>query len=200
MRSPRKRSYSRSSSRSYRRHRRSPSYDRHGHRHSRDRYDSYERHHRHRSPHGSRRGGISNPPPDHPEANPGNNIYINNLSIETKEDELREIFSKYGTIKDMRIIKDPFTQESRGFGFVTYEKVEDAGEAIKNLDKTELQGKVIRVEKARRSKPHEPTPGSYNGPLAASSKYRNSYHRRRRTPSPLARSRRDRSISNSQNR
>ncbi|CAG9325161.1 unnamed protein product [Blepharisma stoltei] len=192
MRSPRKRSYSRSSSYE-RRHRRSSSRDhsysrhRHRHRHSRDRYDDYDRsyHRRHRSP--PRHGGISNPPPGHPDANPGNNIYISNLASETTENDLKELFSNLGTILDMRIIKDPFTKESRRFGFVTFENMEDAEEAIKTKDKSELQGKTIRVERARRSKPHVPTPGAYCGPEGASSKYRNSSsHRSRRSPSPLA--------------
>ena len=183
-----RRSYSRSSSYE-RRKRRSSSHDRH-----RRRSDRYDR--KYRSPHRNspRNGGISNPPPDHPEANEGNNIYVANLSPETKESELKEIFGKYGSIKDVRIVRDPFTKESRCFGFVTYENPESASEATKALNDSEVNGRKIRAERARRSKPHEPTPGSYCGPAGASSKYRlASKYRRRSPPSPVSRTRRSRS-------
>ena len=183
-----RRSYSRSSSYE-RRKRRSSSHDRHRHRH--DRYERKYRSPQRRSP---RNGGISNPPPDHPEANEGNNIYVANLSSETKESDLKEIFGRYGGIKDVRIVRDPFTKESRGFGFVTFENSESANEAVKELNDSDLKGRKIRTERARRSKPHEPTPGSYCGPAGASSKYRiASRYRRRSPPSPVSHSRRSRS-------
>jgi transformer-2 protein len=175
-----RRSYSRSSS-NERRKKRSPSYERHRHRH--DRHDR-----KYRSPRRSpRNGGISNPPPDHPEANEGNNVYIANLSPETKESELKDLFGKHGSIKDVRIVRDPFTKESRGFGFVTFENSDNATEAVKEINDTEVNGRKIRAEKARRSKPHQPTPGSYCGPAGASSKYRlASKYRRRSPPSPIS--------------
>lgn len=180
-----RRSYSRSSS--YDRHkRRSSSRDRHRHRYDR----KYRSPHRH-SPYN---GGISNPPPEHPEANEGNNIYVANLSQDTKESELNETFGKYGAIKEVKIVRDPFTKESRGFGFVTFENPENATDAIKELNDSELSGRKIRAERARRSRPHEATPGNYCGPAGASSKYRiSSKYRRRSPPSPISRSRRSRS-------
>ena len=183
-----RRSYSRSSS-TERYKRRSSSRERHRHRH-----DHHDRKYRSPPRHSSHSGGISNPPPDHPEANEGNNIYVANLSQDTKEGELKEIFGRYGSIKEVKIVRDPFTKESRGFGFVTFDNPESAGDAVKELNDSELNGRKMRAERARRSKPHEPTPGSYCGPAGASSKYRlASKYRRRSPPSPISRSRRSRS-------
>lgn len=157
---------------------------------SRDRsYRRSRRYSRSRSP---RNGGISNPPPDHPDANIGNNVYVSNLSIDTKESELKAHFSGFGAIKDVRIVRDPITKDSRGFGFVTFESPEGASAAIKELNDKELDRRRLKVEIARRSRPHEPTPGSYCGPAGASSKYRHTARYRRRSPSPVY-SRRSRS-------
>ena len=184
MSSPRYRSNSRSSSYS-RRKRRSPSYDRHD---SHDRYERSDRHdrrhrherHRDRSPRRSPRRGIPNPPKGHPDFNPGNNLYVSNLQLDITEDNLKDAFCKFGEIMDARIVRDPISKDSRRFGFVTFNEVADAEEAIKGMDGYELNGNCIRVEKARRSKPHDATPGSYYGPAGASSKYKS---RRRRSPS-----------------
>mmetsp|Transcript_4344 Transcript_4344/g.4111 ORF Transcript_4344/g.4111 Transcript_4344/m.4111 type:complete len:109 (+) Transcript_4344:386-712(+) len=54
-------------------------------------------------------------------------------------------------------------RESRGFGFVTFQKSEDAKDAIYYMDKTKIDGKEIRVEISRRAKAREPTPGRYLG-------------------------------------
>ncbi|TFY74590.1 hypothetical protein EWM64_g9422 [Hericium alpestre] len=59
---------------------------------------------------------------------------------------------------------DPHTRESRGFGFVTMETGEEADAAITALNATELMGKAMNVEKARRGRARTPTPGRYYGP------------------------------------
>jgi len=181
MKSPRRHSYSHSRSPD-RRHRRSSSYDRYENRHRRD-----DR--RQRSP----KGGVSNPPAEHPDSNPGNNLYISNLSRSTDESILRTAFERYGSLSDIRVVKDPNTKQSRGFGFVTFKLSSDADEAVRQMDKAELQGKEIKVEKARRCRPHDPKPGEYCGPLGASSKYRMTTQGRRRSPSPLRHRSRSRS-------
>lgn len=189
---------------------RSRSYDRFRRSHSRDREDrrdrdydrryrrspprDRERYRRRNSPPQSPRnkdkdaGGLSNPPPEHPDSNPGNNLYVSQISPDTREQDLKDHFSKFGELQDVRIVNDPHTRESRGFGFVTFEDPQAAEEAVKAMDGELILGKNIRVEKARRCKPHEPTPGSYCGPAGASSK--NRFSRRRRSPSPLYNNRR----------
>lgn len=59
---------------------------------------------------------------------------------------------------------DPHSRESRGFGFVTMESAEEADAAITALNATDLMGKVLNVEKARRGRARTPTPGRYYGP------------------------------------
>ncbi|ETK84034.1 hypothetical protein L917_10749 [Phytophthora nicotianae] len=59
----------------------------------------------------------------------------------------------------------------RGFGFVTFEDVRDAEDAVKELNNQEVQGRKIRVEHAKRKRGHEKTPGQYLGPRLASAKY-----------------------------
>jgi len=95
---------------------------------------------------------------------------------------------KYGKIVDLNIVRDPFTKESRGFGFITYDNSKSATESIEALNKTELDGRNIIVEFSKRTRPHKPTPGVYLGPAIASSRRRSSsregkYSRRNRSRS-----------------
>ncbi|CAH0481385.1 unnamed protein product [Peronospora belbahrii] len=114
-------------------------------------------------------------------ANPGNNLYVANLATRTSQSELQELFEKYGRVNKCQVIVDPVTRESRGFGFVTYEDVRDAEDAVKELNDQEVQGRKIRVEHAKRKRGHEKTPGQYLGPKLASAKYggRNRHNRDR---------------------
>jgi len=95
--------------------------------------------------------------------NRGNNLYIAGLSIRTTERELERKFEKYGKVLDCRLVLDPRTKESRGFGFVTMETSEQATDAVRGLDRAEVDGRVISVEKAKRNRPRTPTPGQYLG-------------------------------------
>jgi RNA recognition motif-containing protein len=61
-------------------------------------------------------------------------------------------------------MRDPHTKESRGFAFVMMETGEEADACIANLNATELLGRTINVEKARRGRARTPTPGQYHGP------------------------------------
>jgi transformer-2 protein len=118
---------------------------------------------------------------------------VSSLSTSTKECDLSLLFEKYGALREVKVVVDPYTKESRGFGFVTYESMEDADEALRKLDKAELNGKTITVQKAKRARPHSSTPGGYCGPPGASSKYRSD---NRRSPSPRRHHRSSGSYSN----
>lgn len=61
-------------------------------------------------------------------------------------------------------MRDPHTNDHRGFAFVTMEHYEDADRAIEALNGLELEGRAIRVERAKRGRPRTPTPGRYYGP------------------------------------
>jgi transformer-2 protein len=86
------------------------------------------------------------------------------LSRRIKDDEIREKFSKVGKVVDINVIRDPFTQDTRGFGFVTMESSKEAQAATELLNKTELDHRQVTVEFSKRSRPHESTPGIYLGP------------------------------------
>lgn len=61
-------------------------------------------------------------------------------------------------------MRDPHTKEARGFGFVTFEQVDDAAKAVEELNGRELLGRAITVQVARRARARAPTPGQYLGP------------------------------------
>ena len=80
------------------------------------------------------------------------NIYVGNLSPEVKEDDLNELFSQHGKVSSAKIIRDMFTQESRGFGFVEMPGQAEAMKAIETLNTFELKGKKLVVNEARPQK------------------------------------------------
>jgi RNA recognition motif-containing protein len=77
------------------------------------------------------------------------NIYVGNLSFDTNEDELRDLFAAYGAVESAKIISDHFTGRSRGFGFVEMTEREDGMKAIEELDSREFGGRSLRVNEAR---------------------------------------------------
>jgi RNA recognition motif-containing protein len=83
------------------------------------------------------------------------NIYVGSLTYDVTEDEIRDVFSPYGEISSISIIKDKFSGKSKGFGFVEMPKQEEAEEAIKCLDESEMKGRNIKVNEA---KPREERP------------------------------------------
>lgn len=77
------------------------------------------------------------------------NIYVGNLNWHTTEAELQELFEPHGQITTVTIIKDKFTGESRGFGFIEMSSDEEGGAAIAALNGTELAGRTLKVNIAR---------------------------------------------------
>nr|QMX85233.1 serine/arginine-rich protein RS2Z32 [Dimocarpus longan] len=116
--------------------------------------------------------------------NPGNNLYVTGLSPRITKRELEKHFSTEGKVIDVHLVVDPWTRESRGFGFVTMASLEEANGCIKNLDRSVLEGRVITVEKARRCRGRTPTPGRYLGLRTIRVRRRSrSYSPSRRSPS-----------------
>ena len=77
------------------------------------------------------------------------NIYVGNLSRETTEDDLRQAFEAFGQVESTNVIKDRFSGESRGFGFVEMPSKDEAQAAIEEMNGKELQGSAINVNEAR---------------------------------------------------
>jgi RNA recognition motif-containing protein len=77
------------------------------------------------------------------------NIYVGNLSNDVTEEDLMNLFSPFGQVKEAKVIRDMFSQDSRGFGFVEMPGQTEAQNAIKDLNNQNLKGKNIVVNEAR---------------------------------------------------
>lgn len=77
------------------------------------------------------------------------NIYVGNLPREATEADLREAFQAFGQVTAVTIIKDKFSGESRGFGFVEMPSKAEAQSAIAGLNGKELKGRILAVNEAR---------------------------------------------------
>jgi len=77
------------------------------------------------------------------------NIYVGNLSPEVKEEDLLNLFSNYGQVKEVKIIRDMFSQQSKGFGFIEMPGQAEAQNAISQLNTQDLMGKKLVVNEAR---------------------------------------------------
>lgn len=76
-------------------------------------------------------------------------LYVGNLSYQTTEDELRELFAEAGTVAAVELIKDRDTGASKGFAFVTMGSAEDAEKATQMINGKSLGSREIRVSPAR---------------------------------------------------
>ena len=77
------------------------------------------------------------------------NIFVGNLSFNTNEDELRQIFEAYGQVDRVSILTDRDTGRSRGFGFVEMTSDDDGEKAIAALNGSQFGGRTINVNEAR---------------------------------------------------
>jgi RNA recognition motif-containing protein len=90
------------------------------------------------------------------------NIYVGNLSRDLSESELREAFAAYGDVSSAAIIKDKFTGDSRGFGFVEMPNKDEADKAISSLNGKDMKGRNITVNEAR-PRTDRPRGGGFGG-------------------------------------
>jgi RNA recognition motif-containing protein len=80
------------------------------------------------------------------------NLYVGNVSFKVTDDDLKTNFTEAGEVVSASIIKDKFTGQSKGFGFVEMKTEEGATEAIKKFNGGMLDGKAITVNEARPKK------------------------------------------------
>jgi RNA recognition motif-containing protein len=80
------------------------------------------------------------------------NLYVGNVSFKVTDEDLKTNFSEAGEVVSATIIKDKFTGQSKGFGFVEMKTEEGAAEAIKKFNGGMLDGKAITVNEARPKK------------------------------------------------
>jgi RNA recognition motif-containing protein len=77
------------------------------------------------------------------------NIYVGNLSYQVTDADLRAAFETFGEVSSATVIKDKYTYQSKGFGFVEMSRQADAEAAIKALNSTDLKGRSLAVNMAR---------------------------------------------------
>lgn len=85
-------------------------------------------------------------------------LFVGNLSWKSSEDDLKNLFSKFGGVASVRIIVDQYTGKSKGFGFVEMEDADGAAKAIAELNETPFMDRNIRVSAALERQ--ERAPGS----------------------------------------
>jgi RNA recognition motif-containing protein len=91
------------------------------------------------------------------------NIYVGNLSREVTEGDLREAFEAFGEVTSAKIIKDKYSGESRGFGFVEMTSKTDGESAITGLKEKQLKGRTLNVNEARPRTESRGGRGGYGG-------------------------------------
>jgi len=73
-------------------------------------------------------------------------LYVGNLNFDANEDQVRELFSSFGEVQEVKIVMDRFSGRSRGFAFVRMANAEDAGKAKDALNGQPFQGKALVID------------------------------------------------------
>ncbi|BAZ33432.1 RNP-1 like RNA-binding protein [Cylindrospermum sp. NIES-4074] len=90
-------------------------------------------------------------------------IYVGNLSYEVREDDLKQVFAEYGTVKKVQLPTDRETGRVRGFGFVEMSTDAEEEAAIAALDNAEWMGRSLKVNKAKPKTDGGPSGGRRGG-------------------------------------
>jgi RNA recognition motif-containing protein len=77
------------------------------------------------------------------------NIYVGNLSHDVTDDDLRQAFEAFGQVESANVVKDRYSGEPRGFGFVEMPSDDEGKAAIAEMNGKELKGRVVNVDQAR---------------------------------------------------
>jgi RNA recognition motif-containing protein len=88
------------------------------------------------------------------------NIYVGNVFLAVTEDDLRHAFEAFGQVTSAKIIKDRYTGNSRGFGFVEMPNHHEAKSALSELNGKDLKGRALKVNEAR---PRNDRQGGFGG-------------------------------------
>jgi RNA recognition motif-containing protein len=91
------------------------------------------------------------------------NIYVGNLSYEVTEEDLKQAFEAFGEVETVKVIKDNYTDRSKGFGFVEMPAKDEAQSAINELNDKELKGRTLKVNEARPRTESRGGRGGYGG-------------------------------------
>ena len=83
-------------------------------------------------------------------------VYVGNLPYSFTDKELTELFSLYGTLSEVVVIRDKYSGRSKGFGFVTFADESSANKAIAEMDGKEIEGRALKVNEAKPLDPNGP--------------------------------------------
>jgi len=89
-------------------------------------------------------------------------LYVGNLSYDTTENDLQDLFAPHGTVLGAELIMDKMSGRSRGFGFVTMETKESADAAVAAMNGKNVEGRDLTVNEAR-PREDRPAGGGYGG-------------------------------------
>ena len=78
-------------------------------------------------------------------------IYVGNLPRDADEDDLVEMFSEYGSVRNIKIIRDRYSNTSRGYAFLELPNAKAVFKAIEDWDQGSINDQVIRVDVAKAS-------------------------------------------------
>ncbi|MEM4367183.1 MAG: RNA-binding protein [Candidatus Anstonellales archaeon] len=85
-------------------------------------------------------------------------LYVGNLPFSVTQDQLKEMFSSYGSVSEAIVISDRMSGRSKGFGFVTFDEDAAADKAMAEMNGKDVEGRQIKVTEAR-----PPSPGGRGG-------------------------------------
>ena len=101
-------------------------------------------------------------------------LYVGGLAYSVTDQELEQFFAEQGKVVSATVIKDKFSGQSKGFGFVEMEDQTEGQNAIKNLNGKELNGRSVTVNEARPQEDRRPRSGGGGGG-GGRSNFRRSY-------------------------
>jgi RNA recognition motif-containing protein len=90
-------------------------------------------------------------------------LYVGNLSYDTSDSKLQEMFEEYGAVQSAQVIMDRDTGRSKGFGFVEMSSDQEAQAAINGLNGKEAGGRSLTVNEARPREDRGGSRGGYGG-------------------------------------
>jgi RNA recognition motif-containing protein len=91
------------------------------------------------------------------------NIYVGNLSRDVTDDDLKQAFEAFGQLASVNVIKDKYSGEPRGFGFVEMASKDEAQTAIAGLNGKDLKGQSLSVNEARNRSENRRNGGTHSG-------------------------------------
>jgi RNA recognition motif-containing protein len=80
-------------------------------------------------------------------------IYVGNLNYSLQEDDVKQLFTTYGEVSSVKIVRDRDTGRAKGFCFVEMPDDQEASTAMKELNGAEVRGRNIRVDRYRQTRP-----------------------------------------------